>query len=91
MGNVLLPIPDRDFDPTEVAVSWFVLTHDGHRVTFVTESGGPACADDIMLTGRGLDVWSAVPVLGRITVVGRMLRANVDAREAYAKMLQSVE
>ena len=38
-GTVLIPIPDRDFDPTEVAVSWRVLTRNGHRVVFATESG----------------------------------------------------
>jgi putative intracellular protease/amidase len=91
MGTVLLPIPDLDFDPTEVAVSWLVLTHDGHRVIFATESGTPARADDIMLTGRGLDVWSAVPVMKRVAVVGRILRANADARRAYSQMLQSAE
>src|SRR5689334_10854893 len=91
MGTVLLPIPDRDFDPTEVAVSWLVLTRDGHRVIFATQSGAPACADDIMLTGRGLDFWSGVPVLKHAAVVGRMLRANGDARRAYAQMLRSTE
>ena len=29
MGTVLIPIPDRDFDPTEVAVSWQVLRANG--------------------------------------------------------------
>jgi putative intracellular protease/amidase len=91
VGTVLLPIPDRDFDPTEVAVSWQVLAGDGHRVVFATETGTAACADDIMVTGRGLDFWSAVPGLGRVTAVGRMLRANADARRAYAQMLQSAE
>ena len=76
MGSVLIPIPDRDFDPTEVAVSWQVLTRDGHKVVFATESGAPATGDDVMVTGRGLDFWSAIPVLGRMTVVGRFLRAN---------------
>jgi putative intracellular protease/amidase len=91
MGTVLIPIPDRDFDPTEVAVSWQVLRANGHRVVFATESGSPGAADDIMVTGRGLDLWSAIPVLGAITVVGRMLRANKDARRAYQEMLQSLE
>ena len=91
MGTVLIPIPDRDFDPTEVAVSWHVLRANGHRVVFATESGTPGVADDIMVTGRGLDFWSALPVLGAITVVGRMLRANKDARCAYQDMLQSAE
>ena len=91
MGTVLIPIPDRDFDPTEVAVSWQVLRANGHQVVFATESGSPGVADDIMVTGRGLDFWSAIPVLGAITVVGRMLRANKDARRAYYDMLQSLE
>ena len=91
MGTVLIPIPDRDFDPTEVAVSWRVLARDGHRVVFATESGAPGIADDIMVTGRGLDVWSALPVLGSIPLVGLMLRANKDGRDAYREMLRSPE
>ncbi len=91
MGTVLIPIPDRDFDPTEVAVSWQVLRAEGHQVVFATESGAPGVADDIMVTGRGLDLWSTVPVLGAITVVGRALRANKDARNAYREMLRSPE
>ncbi|OBF78294.1 thiJ/pfpI-family protein [Mycobacterium sp. 852002-51613_SCH5001154] len=91
MGTVLVPIPDRDFDPTEVAVSWRVLIRNGHRVVFATESGSPGAADDIMVSGRGLDVWSALPVLGAIPAVGLMLRANKDARSAYRDMLASNE
>lgn len=91
MGTVLIPIPDRDFDPTEVAVSWQVLRANGHRVVFATESGTPAVADDIVVTGRGLDFWSAVPILSAIIVVGRVLRANKDARRAYQEMLRSPE
>lgn len=91
MAAVLIPIPDRDFDPTEVAVSWRVLTNEGHRAVFATESGRPGVADDIMVTGRGLDFWSRLPLLGSIAIVGRALRANKDARRAYAEMLQSPE
>jgi putative intracellular protease/amidase len=91
VATVLIPIPDADFDPTEVAVSWQVLTARGHVVVFSTESGRPAAADDIMVTGRGLDPWSRVPGLGRMTVVGRLLRANRDARAAYERMLVSAE
>ena len=91
MGTVLIPIPDRDFDPTEVAVSWQVLRANGHHVVFATESGAPGIADDIMVTGRGLDIWSALPVVGAITVVGRALRANKDARGAHREMLSSPE
>ncbi len=91
MGTVLIPIPDRDFDPTEVAVSWRVLTRDGHRVVFATESGAPGVADDIMVSGRGLDVWSTLPVLGAIPMIGLILRANKDGRSAYRDMLASNE
>jgi putative intracellular protease/amidase len=91
VATVLIPIPDTDFDPTEVAVSWQVLTRQGHTVVFSTECGGPAVADDIMLTGRGLDFWSKVPGLGRVIVVGRVLRANADACAAYEQMLASPE
>lgn len=91
MGTVLIPIPDRDFDPTEVAVSWCVLTRDGHRVVFATESGTPGMADDIMVTGRGLDAWSALPALGGLPLIGLMLRANRDGRAAYRDMLASNE
>ena len=91
VATVLIPIPDTDFDPTEVAVSWQVLTARGHLVVFSTESGVQAVADDIMLTGRGLDFWSKVPGLSRVIVVGRILRASRDARAAYGRMLASPE
>jgi putative intracellular protease/amidase len=40
--DVLLPLPDRDFDTTEVAVPWRLLTEGGHTVVFATEVGGSA-------------------------------------------------
>ncbi|GLE52389.1 type 1 glutamine amidotransferase domain-containing protein [Mycobacterium montefiorense] len=91
MSTVLIPIPDRDFDPTEVAVSWRVLTDHGHRVIFTTESGTPGTADDIMVTGRGLDFWSALPILGSVSLIGMVLRANKNGRDAYAAMVSSQE
>ena len=50
--QVLMPLPDRDFDTTEVAVPWRLLTDAGHTVTFATERGGqpPAC-DPRLLAG----------------------------------------
>ncbi|OBK91243.1 type 1 glutamine amidotransferase domain-containing protein [Mycobacterium sp. 1165178.9] len=91
MATVLIPIPDRDFDPTEVAVSWRVLTRSGHRVVFATETGTPGVADDIMVTGRGLDIWSALPLLGAIPLIGLTLRANKTGRSAYREMVRSNE
>jgi putative intracellular protease/amidase len=40
--RVWMPLPDRDFDTTEVAVPWKVLSDDGHEVVFATERGGSA-------------------------------------------------
>jgi putative intracellular protease/amidase len=56
MSTVLIPIPDLDFDPTEVAVSWQVLTEAGHHVVFASESGTPGQPDELMVTGQGLDL-----------------------------------
>jgi putative intracellular protease/amidase len=84
--TVLMPLPAADFDPTEVAVSWQVLSALGHRVVFATPSGQPGQADHLMVTGQGLDPWGAIPGLRRVTVVGRALRANSDARRAYAAL-----
>jgi len=87
MVTVLVPLPACDFDPTEVAVSWQVLSAAGHDVRFATPSGQPARADDLMVTGRGLDPWGAIPGVRRLTLVGRILRADKAAREAYAELL----
>jgi putative intracellular protease/amidase len=49
---ILVPLPDRDFDVTEVAVPWKLLTDAGHEVVFATERGNEApAADPLLLTG----------------------------------------
>jgi putative intracellular protease/amidase len=88
MAKVLIPIPSRDFDPTEVAVSFSVLKRLGHSVVFATPDGRPGQADDMMLSGEGLDLWGFIPGLRRLTAVGRLLRANADARQAHTAMLE---
>ena len=52
MASVLVPLPDTDFDTTEVAVPWKLLRDAGHEVVFMTEKGGvkPSC-DPLLLTG----------------------------------------
>jgi putative intracellular protease/amidase len=73
VANVLMPLPDRDFDVTEVAVPWYVLTRAGHTVTFATERGGsPPAADPLLITG---------------VLFGR-LGARPDAKELYARLLE---
>jgi len=49
--DVLIPLPDRDFDVTEVAVPWKLLTEAGYRVVFATEDGATPAADPRLLTG----------------------------------------
>lgn len=87
MARVLMPIPAQDFDPSEVAVSWLVLKALGHTVLFATPDGRRAQADELMVTGRGLDPWGFIPVLRRLPLLGLFLRANRDARRAYDRLL----
>jgi putative intracellular protease/amidase len=50
--RILLPLPDHDFDVTEVAVPWRLLSDAGHEVVFATEHGRPSPqADPLLLTG----------------------------------------
>jgi len=86
MARVLIPLPSRDFDPTEAAVTWKVCSARGHRIVFATTDGAPAAVDDIMLTGCGLDPWGFVPGLDRLRLVGLLMSADSAGREAYAAM-----
>lgn len=87
MARVLISLPARDFDPSEAAVSWQVLSNAGHAVTFATPDGRPAAADDMMLSGEGLDPWGSIPLLRKLPLIGLLMRANRDARNAYAAMI----
>lgn len=72
--NVLMAISERDFDPTEVAVPWRVLSKAGMQVHFATTRGGVGKADPRMLSGENLGMWK------------RALVARGDARDAHAHM-----
>jgi putative intracellular protease/amidase len=84
--RVLVPLPARDFDPSEVAVSWRVLRAAGHEVTFATPDGARAHADPLMLSGEGLDPWGRIPGLRRFRLLGLVMRANAAARSAHAEL-----
>ena len=70
MARVLVPLPDRDFDVTESAVPWKLLTEAGHRVVFATEAGATPACDPLLLTG----------------VVFGQLGARPEPKEFYAEM-----
>jgi putative intracellular protease/amidase len=46
-----MPLPDHDFDVTEVAVPWRLLTRAGPEVRFATEHGAVPAADQRLLDG----------------------------------------
>jgi len=51
MAKVLFPLPDHDFDVTEIAVPWKLLVEAGHAVVFATEAGATPACDPLLLTG----------------------------------------
>jgi putative intracellular protease/amidase len=72
----LIPLPDRDFDVTEVAVPWRLLTRAGHVVRFATEHGGTApAADPRLLDG----------------VIFGQLGAAAEPKEFYAQLQSDTE
>jgi putative intracellular protease/amidase len=74
--RVLLPLPDRDFDVTEVAVPWAILRDAGHRVVFATEKAGTVpAADPRLLTG----------------VLFGQLGAAPEAKKLYYELIGSPE
>jgi putative intracellular protease/amidase len=51
MARVLVPLPDRDFDLTEVSAPWHLLREKGHTVVFATEAGAVAAGDPLLIDG----------------------------------------
>jgi len=49
--RILVPLPDHDFDTTEVAVPWKVLSNKGHDFIFATETGATPACDPLLLSG----------------------------------------
>lgn len=73
---MLIPLPDRDFDPTEVSVPWSELERAGHEVVFATERGGsrPEC-DPLLIRG----------------VLFGQLGAEPEPKARYAELSRSPE
>ncbi len=75
MARVLLPLPDRDFDTTEVAIPWALLRRAGHTVHFATEGGAVPETDPLLLTG----------------VVFGQLGARDEAKARYVELREDPE
>jgi len=82
-----MPLPNNDFDPSEAAIMWQQVKTAGYEVVFATINGDVAQCDEMMITGEGLDVWGWLPIIKKIPLFGLLLRANSDARAAYAQMI----
>jgi putative intracellular protease/amidase len=76
MARILIPVPDRDFDTTEVAVPWRLFRDAGHQVIFATEQGGfPPSCDPLLLRG----------------VLFGQLGADPEPKRFYAELTASPE
>ena len=79
MANILIPIPDADFDPTETGVPWRTLLQRGHHIEFATPSGNMGHADQRMVSGEGLGIWAP------------LMRTDKNGRSAYNEMTECEE
>lgn len=77
--QVLIPLPRKDFDPTEVAVPWKILTSNNIQIVFATPDGIKPVCDQRML--KGLD----------LGILAQLLQADKNAQSAYAEMSISKE
>ena len=68
-----MPLPSRDFDPTESSVPWHVLRQAGHEVVFATPDGKPAAADEVVIRGP-------------LGVISGSMKTSKDAIEIYREM-----
>jgi putative intracellular protease/amidase len=75
MKKILIPLPDNDFDLTEVAVPWKLFKQKNYEITFATENCTRAHCDPRLITG----------------VIFGQLGAEKDAISFYREMEQSAE
>jgi protease I len=77
--TIFMPLPLQDFDPTETAVPWQILSLAGFDVRMATPGGERATPDYRMLRGEGLGPWTS------------LLRAAPHAVAAYEAMSAAPE
>jgi len=51
---ILIPVPDFDFDPSEVAIPWKLMTLCGFETVFATEEGLVPQCDQLLLKFEGI-------------------------------------
>ncbi|MCL6459833.1 MAG: type 1 glutamine amidotransferase domain-containing protein, partial [Gorillibacterium sp.] len=68
--RILIVIPNRDFDTTEVAIPWRIFKENGFSVDFATADGARGYTDPLLLTG----------------VLFGQLGASVEAIQAYRRL-----
>jgi len=73
--KVLMILPDKDFDPTETAAPWKILTVGGVEVIFATENGSKASCDQMLIKPPD--------------AVMNQLSAEYEARALYYEMEKS--
>ncbi len=49
--KILIPLPNKDFDLTEVSVPWKLFKDKGYEVVFATENGEKGEVDPLLITG----------------------------------------
>jgi len=74
--KVLIATSTTDFDPSEVALPWEILSKAGIDVRFATDTGTMGAADEHMLKGDYFGF------------LAKLLVARQDAQDAYANMLK---
>lgn len=79
MATILMPIPNRGFDPTEAGVPWRLMHSRGHRVAFATPDGNQGQADPTLITGKELGL------------LGQFMMADANGRLAYEEMTQAAD
>lgn len=77
--TVIVPLPRKDCDPSEVSIPWKFLLQNGIRVIFSTPDAQPAVCDLKMITGEGLGPAAFA------------LRADQNARNNYVELEKSEE
>lgn len=73
--TVLIATSTRDFDPTEVAVPWRILSDAGVDIVFATDTGQVGAADPRMIDGNGFGI------------LRPFLVATKSAQQAYGALL----